>query len=246
MSGTDAGAGGSAGGDGSAAAPGDRHGPGRPASPSRPGDPGGPGAAPGSRSGPGDRAGAAGATPARRAPRAVDPDVDLRVPEQRAEAAGRALWGILAVVSAGGALGACARYGLTLARPAPHDAAPWAILVVNASGSALIGVLMTLVSERPGVSPHPLLRPFLGTGVLGGFTTFSTYAADVPELLARGETAAALAYAAGTLAAALTGVGAAAVLTRKAVGLHGGAAAETGPEAEAGAGNGTGTGARAR
>nr|WP_192883679.1 CrcB family protein [Streptomyces xinghaiensis] len=172
--------------------------------------------------------------------------MDLRVPEQRAEAAGRALWGILAVVSAGGALGACARYGLTLAWPAPRDAAPWAVLVANASGSALIGVLMTLVSERPGVSPHPLLRPFLGTGVLGGFTTFSTYAADVPELLVRGETVAALAYAGGTLAAALTAVGAAAVLTRKAVGLHGGAAAETGPGAETGAGNGTGTGVRAR
>ncbi|WP_051723323.1 CrcB family protein [Streptomyces albus] len=169
----------------------------------------------------------------------------MHVPGQRSEATGRALWGTLAVVSAGGALGACARYGLTLAWPAPPGAAPWAVLAVNASGSALIGVLMVLVSERPDTSPHPLLRPFLGTGVLGGFTTFSTYAADVTGLLTRGETPVALAYAAGTLAAALAGVWAAAVLTRRAVGLRGGRAAADTAGAGAGTASGAGTSAGA-
>nr|WP_307847128.1 CrcB family protein [Streptomyces sp. F63] len=179
--------------------------------------------------------------------------MDLHVPQQRAEAAGRALWGTLAVVSAGGALGACARYGMTLAWPARPGTVPWAVLAVNAVGSALIGLLMVLVTERPDASPHPLLRPFLGTGVLGGFTTLSTYAADVPGLLARGETVAASAYAAGTLVAALTGVWAAAVLTRRALGLPGTGKTETetetqagaGPEAGSGDGRGRGTGMEA-
>ncbi|WP_261988702.1 fluoride efflux transporter FluC, partial [Streptomyces sp. wa22] len=54
---------------------------------------------------------------------------------------------------------------------------PWAVFAVNVTGCALIGVLMVLLAER-GTVTHPLVRPFLGVGVLGGFTTFSTYAAS--------------------------------------------------------------------
>ena len=60
----------------------------------------------------------------------------------------------------------------------PHaaDGRPWSTLLVNVLGCLLIGVLMVLVTER--FHAHPLARPLLGVGVLGGYTTFSTYAVD--------------------------------------------------------------------
>ncbi|MFD4131808.1 CrcB family protein [Streptomyces goshikiensis] len=144
---------------------------------------------------------------------AIDPDVDLRVPAQRAEPQGR----VLAAVAAGGALGASARYGVALLWPAAPGAFPWATFWINVSGSALIGVLMVLISEGGRSAPHPLVRPFVGVGVLGGFTTFSTYAVDFSRLLDEGETGTALAYAGFTVAGALSAVWAAASVTRRAV-----------------------------
>ncbi|MGW1762732.1 fluoride efflux transporter FluC [Streptomyces sp. NPDC002073] len=144
---------------------------------------------------------------------AVDPDVDLHVPAQRAEPRAP----VLAAVSAGGVLGALARYGLGLLWPAAPGAFPWTTLGINVAGCALIGVLMVLVGGG-GRWAHPLVRPFLGTGVLGGFTTFSTYAVDFARLLDRGAAGTALAYAGLTVAGALGAVWSAAVLTRRAVG----------------------------
>ncbi|MEV0090698.1 fluoride efflux transporter CrcB [Streptomyces sp. NPDC050738] len=151
---------------------------------------------------------------------AVDPDVDLHVAAQRAETAGGAKWAVLAAISVGGAIGACARYGLSLAWPVAAGAFPWTTLGVNVVGCALIGVLMVLVSES-GRATHPLVRPFLGVGVLGGFTTFSTYALEVSRLLARQEAGTAMAYAAGTLAGAVGAVWLAASVTRRVAGVRG-------------------------
>ena len=64
--------------------------------------------------------------------------------------------------------------------PTAPAAFPWTTLLVNVVGCALMGVLMVLVTER--FTAPPLVRPFLGTGVLGGFTTFSTYAVDADRL----------------------------------------------------------------
>lgn len=144
---------------------------------------------------------------------AIDPDVDLHVPAQRAEPQGR----VLAAVAAGGAVGASARYGVALLWPAGPGAFPWATLWTNAAGCALIGVLMVLISEGGRSAPHPLLRPFAGVGVLGGFTTFSTYAVDFSRLLDEGEAGTALAYAGLTVVAALGAVWAAASVTRLAL-----------------------------
>ncbi|MEU5450294.1 MULTISPECIES: CrcB family protein [Streptomyces] len=119
---------------------------------------------------------------------------------------------VLAAVAAGGALGALARYGALVLWPGAGGF-PWTVFVVNVSGCALIGVLMVLTVERGRIA-HPLVRPFLGVGVLGGYTTFSTYAADVSGLLARQEVAVAMAYTAATAVAALAAVWAAAVATR--------------------------------
>lgn len=147
----------------------------------------------------------------------IDPDVDLHVPAHRAETAGRGKWRVLAAVSAGGAVGALARYGAAVLWPG----SVWTTFGVNVAGCALIGVLMVLVSER-GLG-HALVRPFLGVGVLGGFTTFSTYAVDVARLLDRGDPLTAMAYAAGTFAGALGAVWAGVAVTRAAVGRAGAA-----------------------
>jgi CrcB protein len=92
-------------------------------------------------------------------------------------------------VATGGALGAVARHGVQLAWPAP----PWVTLAVNAVGCLLIGVLMARTTD-------PLRRAFLGVGVLGGFTTFSTYTLDAYTLIRSGHPALAAAYLGGTAA----------------------------------------------
>jgi CrcB protein len=108
---------------------------------------------------------------------------------------------VLAVVAAGGVLGALARYGLGVAFPLQARHFPWTTFAVNVSGCLLIGVLVVLVTEV--WAAHRLLRPFLGTGLLGGYTTFSTYEVDVRDLVVDRAPATAAAYLAGTLAAAL-------------------------------------------
>lgn len=107
----------------------------------------------------------------------------------------------LAAVAMGGAVGALARYGAGLVLPYQSGTFPLATFLVNVVGCLLIGVLVVVIAERTGA--HPLARPFLITGVLGGFTTFSTYAVDAELLLRAGRPATAGAYLAGTLAAAL-------------------------------------------
>jgi fluoride exporter len=122
-------------------------------------------------------------------------------------------WPAVAVVALGGALGTAARYGASLRWPTAPGEFPWTVLTVNAVGCAVIGVFMVLVDEV--WAEHPLVRPFFGTGVLGGFTTFSTYAGDVRHLVAGGRAGAGLAYLALTLLAALAAVWTAAWATRR-------------------------------
>ncbi|GHG69629.1 fluoride efflux transporter FluC [Streptomyces griseocarneus] len=122
-------------------------------------------------------------------------------------------WPVLCAVSLGGAAGAAARYGAGLLWPTANGTFPWTTLLVNAVGCALIGVLLVTIAEAG--TPHRLARPFLGTGVLGGFTTFSTYAVDIEELVRDGHAGTAAAYAAATLCAAMAAVWTAATATRR-------------------------------
>lgn len=108
---------------------------------------------------------------------------------------------VLGSVAAGGVIGSVARYGLIEAVPRQPDAFPWATFAVNVLGCFAIGVLLAVLSPRS----HPLLRPFLGTGILGGFTTFSTYAVETEQLIAHRPVVAVL-YFFGTLVAALAAV----------------------------------------
>ncbi|MFB7501360.1 fluoride efflux transporter FluC [Streptomyces sp. NPDC056161] len=123
---------------------------------------------------------------------------------------------VVALVALGGGIGAAARYGATLLWPAAPGAFPWTVLWINAAGCAVIGAFMVVISEV--WTAHRLVRPFFGTGVLGGFTTFSTYAVDVQRLIADGRAPTALAYLAATPVAALTAVWLAAMVTRRLLG----------------------------
>jgi fluoride exporter len=111
-----------------------------------------------------------------------------------------------AAVAVGGALGALARWAVGLALPASPGAFPLGTFLINVVGCLLMGVLVVHVSEVR--EAHPLVRPFLGVGVLGGFTTFSTFATDGTALLDGGHLAVGGLYLAGT---AVASVGAAAL-----------------------------------
>lgn len=145
----------------------------------------------------------------------IDSDVDLRVPAQRRELV-RTHGAVLVVIALGGGLGALGRYGLAVLLPTPPGAFPWSTFITNVVGCFLIGVLMVLITEV--WSAHRLARPFLGVGVLGGFTTFSTYANEIRALLQPGTIVLAFGYLAGTLVAALLAVLAGVWLTRTVTG----------------------------
>ena len=111
---------------------------------------------------------------------------------------------ILGVVAAGGAIGSAARWGLGLALPRDPAGWPLATWLANVSGALLLGGLVVLVAD---VWPDSrLVRPFWGVGVLGGYTTFSSYAVEVHLLVLGGHPGLAAGYALGTL---LTGIPAA-------------------------------------
>jgi CrcB protein len=138
----------------------------------------------------------------------VDPDVSSEDVPFLPHRVGRLLVErrrVLGAIALGGALGALARWGV--ARALPHDDPswfPWSTLVVNVSGCLAIGVLLVLVVER--WAHRPLARPFVSTGVLGGFTTFSTYAVDTRGLLATGHAGLALVYLVGSVVGGLLAV----------------------------------------
>jgi CrcB protein len=110
----------------------------------------------------------------------------------------------IGVVAIGGGLGALARYGMGLVLPTRAGQFPWGTFLTNVLGCLLIGVLMVLVSEK--WAAHRLIRPFLGVGVLGGFTTFSTYAVEFRNLLQPGSVGLAFAYLIGTFVSAMVAV----------------------------------------
>jgi CrcB protein len=132
----------------------------------------------------------------------VDPDVDVHVAGQRRESTTHR-W-VVPVIALGGMVGASARHGLELWWPTPADGFPWATFVTNVLGCLLIGILMVHVVETGRA--HPLVRPFVGVGVLGGFTTFSTYAVQGNDLLAGARPELGTAYLFGTVAAAMMAV----------------------------------------
>lgn len=136
------------------------------------------------------------------ADRAVDPDVDLHVSEQRVEWLARR-W-VLPAASVGGMIGASMRY--LVEQALPHDGTGWpmATFLTNVTGCFLLGALMALltIAGRGGTLP----RIFLGVGVLGGYTTFSTYAVQAGTLTDAAQPLVAVGYLLATVIAACTAV----------------------------------------
>lgn len=115
-------------------------------------------------------------------------------------------------VAAGGAGGALARQAVQTVWPPGEQGFPWTTLLVNVVGCAAMGVLMTSLKSMP--VPPVWAGPLFGTGFLGGFTTFSSYADDIRVLLEEGEPGTAIGYLAATVAAALLAVAVAGTATR--------------------------------
>jgi CrcB protein len=122
---------------------------------------------------------------------------------------------VLLSIGAGGALGSAARWGLAQALPPVPGHVPWATFGVNVSGCLAIGALMVLVVDV--WPPRRFVRPFLGVGVLGGYTTFSTFVVETRALLVGGHPGVAAGYLAASLLGGLLAVWAALVLTRAVV-----------------------------
>ena len=108
---------------------------------------------------------------------------------------------LLAAVAVGGALGAVARWGLGEVFP-ETSGFPWTTFGINLAGSFLLALLPAFEAVRRSRT----LALGLGPGLLGGFTTLSTYAEQSRALLADGRGALAAAYVLGTLAACLAAV----------------------------------------
>jgi len=103
---------------------------------------------------------------------------------------------LLVSVAVGGVVGSLGRYAVGAALPHDPGAFPWATFVVNVTGAFAMGLLVAYLVDRPGV--HRLARPFVGVGVLGGWTTFSALAVDVVQLGTHQQVPVALLYVAAT------------------------------------------------
>lgn len=104
------------------------------------------------------------------------------------------------VIALGGAAGALLRWGIGEEWPVRTGAFPWSTLAINVAGCLAIGVLMVLMEEV--LAGRIYVRPLLGVGLLGGFTTFSTFAVETHVLL-DDHPLLALTYYFGTPAAAI-------------------------------------------
>lgn len=122
----------------------------------------------------------------------------------------------LAAVAAGGATGAIARYGVARSLPTAGGHFPWSTFLVNVTGSFLLAVLLTLIVER--LPRGRIARPLLGTGVIGAYTTFSTFAVDAVLLVRNGHAATAALYVVVTMTAGLAAATAGVAAVRGAVG----------------------------
>ena len=121
---------------------------------------------------------------------------------------------LLAAVFVGGCLGGAARFAVTDTWPTAAGSFPWPTFGVNCSGALLLALLLVLADSL--LPPTAYLRPLLGTGFCGAWTTFSAVVVDADRLIAHDRVVVGAAYvlasAAGGLAAAVMGVVAGRVL----------------------------------
>jgi fluoride exporter len=121
-----------------------------------------------------------------------------RLPRRRH---GRARPEVLGVIAVGGMVGATARYKLAEALPTKVGHFPWATFWTNLSGSFLLGFMLIVLLER--FPPTRYVRAFVATGVLGAFTTMSTYTVETVLLIKDGRAAIGVLYGLGSIVAGL-------------------------------------------
>ena len=120
----------------------------------------------------------------------------------------------IAAVFAGGFVGALARAGVVEALPHNPGEWPWSTFLVNVAGTLMLGYFTTRLQERLPLSAYR--RPFLGTGICGALTTFSTLQVELLDMLDAGRGGLALAYAAVSIALGFAGLALATNLVRRA------------------------------
>jgi fluoride exporter len=123
-------------------------------------------------------------------------------------------WRLLGAILVGGGIGSVARYLVTLAVTQKMGPGfPWATLSINIAGSIIIGIVFEMSHTRM-LGMSTLARVFLMTGVLGGFTTFSTYSLDIVMLASERAFLLAAAYALGSVLSGFIGAYAGIVFVR--------------------------------
>jgi CrcB protein len=158
----------------------------------------------------GQLAGGVGAT-LQAVPRRIDRmaaasrQVGMRVPATRS----------IGLVALGGALGALARVAVAAALPTAPGGWPWATMTANVTGALLLGLVLGIAQDAVVVGRW--VRPLVGTGIVGGYTTFSTMSVETLELAAGGQALAAAGYAVVSAAAGLVAIwaGSTAARTRR-------------------------------
>ena len=118
----------------------------------------------------------------------------------------------LAAIFAGGCVGGLARALLARAFP-PGASWPWVTFAINVLGAFLLGYFVTRLQERLPLSSYR--RPFVGTGLCGALTTFSTMQVELVRMLDHHRWALAAGYASASVAAGFTAVALATSLVRR-------------------------------
>ncbi|MFD6320469.1 fluoride efflux transporter CrcB [Methylorubrum populi] len=118
------------------------------------------------------------------------------------------------LVFLGAGLGGVLRHGVNLAAVRLGSSFPWGTLGINILGSVLMGVVTGWMALR-GVPPQA--RLFVATGILGGFTTFSTFSLEAFTLMERGDWMVALAYVFVSVLAGIGGLALALIVMRHAL-----------------------------
>jgi fluoride exporter len=119
----------------------------------------------------------------------------------------------LAAIFCGGIVGALARTGLAQTFPDSARSWPWAIFVANVAGAFLLGYFVTRLAERLPTSAYK--RPFLGTGLCGALTTFSTFQLQLYRMAQAHEWGLAIGYAVATVTASFAALALATAVVRR-------------------------------
>lgn len=120
---------------------------------------------------------------------------------------------MISAIAAGGAIGAVARYLMThWVMKLTGGGFPWGTMAVNVLGSLLMGVLIELLALRFNLGPAT--QALIVTGILGGFTTFSTFSLEAALLIERHAFGAAALYVGGSVILGLAGLFAGLAMTR--------------------------------